>query len=73
MGTGDGAVTGFISNLGAFAPFAALAWWLIRDLAKQRDAALERNEALTTKVIELAQSGERTLGELTAAIKGNAH
>ncbi len=78
--TGD-IFTGFVTNLGFFGPAAWLGWWIIRnqrsDLISQRDDYMEqlkvereRNAELTDRVIQLAQSGERTLAELTAAVRG---
>ncbi len=78
----DGEIlTGFVTNLGFFGPAAFLGWWIInkqrQDLLAQRDDYLEqlkterdRNAALTDRVIALAQSGERTVAELTAAVRG---
>jgi len=79
------AVSGFFSNLGFFAPAAALGWWIIHtqrsdlikerdearaDLSKEREEARKRNDALTDRVIALAQSVERTMAEFIAAIRG---
>lgn len=73
-------LSGFLSNLGFFGPAAALGWWVIRtlraDLTAERDeakaqleAAQKRNDQLTDRVITLAQSVERTMAELTQAIR----
>lgn len=76
----DQVFAGFLSNLGFFAPAALLGWWVIKtlraDLTKERDDAKDeltkaqaRNDQLTDRVITLAQSVERTMAELTAAIR----
>lgn len=73
-------LTGFLSNLGFFGPAAVLGWWVImtlrKDLTSERDEAradlakaLARNDLLTDRVINLAQSTERTMAELAAAIR----
>lgn len=80
-GTPNDILTGFVTNLGFFGPAAFLGWWIIRkqreDLIAQRDDYAEqlkterdRNAALTDRVIQLAQSGERTVSELAAAVRG---
>ncbi len=72
-------LTGFFSNLGFFAPAAALGWWIIKtqrtDLISERDtaradlaAADKRVEELTDRVIVLAQSVEKTMAQFVAAI-----
>ncbi len=77
----DQVIVGFLSNFGFFAPVAGLGWWVIKtlrsDLMAERDQAqeqlkeaIERNNVLTDRVIALAQSVEKTMGELTAAIRG---
>lgn len=74
------AAEGLISNLGVFAPCAAIGWWVIRtqrtDLTKERDDARadladcrKRNEELSDRVITLAQGVERTMADLAAAIR----
>jgi len=78
--TVSAALTGFLSNLGFFGPAAVLGWWVIttlrKDLTKERDEARadlakaqSRNDQLTDRVITLAQSVERTMAELTTAIR----
>lgn len=75
------ALSSFLANFGFFAPAAAIGWWALKtmraDLIGERNTAQadlkaerDRNAALTDRVIVLAQSVERTMAELTAAIRG---
>lgn len=74
------AISGFIANLGVFAPCAAIMWWVIRTqrrdaelerslLHKALEKASERNEELEDRIIELARSMERTMAEFAAVIR----
>lgn len=50
----------FAPALGAFAPCAALGWWIIRQQAKTIEAKDARIATLTDALFKLAQSGQRT-------------
>jgi len=59
-----------LPSLGAFAPAAVLAWWIIRTqqrVIEQKDARIEK---LTDQVISLGSSTAQVLAELRAAVKG---
>lgn len=70
-----------LPSLGAFAPAAVLAWWIINTQQKAlaaKDAAYQeaieakdaRIEKLTDQVISLGTSTAQVLAELRAAMKG---
>jgi hypothetical protein len=50
----------FAKSLGAFAPFAALAWWIIRGQAKTIERKDARIDQLTNALFQLTQSSEKT-------------
>lgn len=65
--TMDALFSQFGPALGAFAPCALLGWWIIRSQSETIKAKDQRIEALTTALLELARSGERT----AAIVMGN--
>jgi hypothetical protein len=69
----DSALNSVLSSMGAAAPFALLAVYMIRWLMAELKAERGRNDSLVQQVILLAQAQERPAAEQTAAIKGLGH
>ena len=42
----------FLPGLGAFAPFAVLAWWVVRTQAKQLEAKEAHYRKITEQIVE---------------------
>jgi hypothetical protein len=59
-----------LPGLGAFGPFAVLAWWIINNQAKQLEARDTYISALTKDVIEVNKEASKTMAELRARIEG---
>lgn len=58
------------AQLGFLGLLLAFGWWLIRLQTAQLKNERDRNQALTDKVITMADSMARTASELTNSIKG---
>jgi len=59
-----------LPGLGAFGPFAVLAWWIINTQAKQLEAKDEYNRQLTERIIKTCEMVAQTMAELKAALRG---
>ena len=59
-----------LPGLGAFGPFAVLAWWIINNQAKQLEAKDTHNQQLTERIIKTCETVAQTMAELKAALRG---
>jgi hypothetical protein len=59
-----------LPGLGAFGPFAVLAWWIINNQAKQIEAKDAQNQQLTERIIRTCETVAQTMAELKAALRG---
>lgn len=59
-----------LPGLGAFGPFAVLAWWIINNQAKQLEAKDAHNQQLTERIIKTCETVAQTMAELKAALRG---
>ena len=59
-----------LPGLGAFGPFAVLAWWIINNQAKQLEAKDAHNQQLTERIIKTCETVAQTIAELKAALRG---
>jgi hypothetical protein len=59
-----------LPGLGAFGPFAVLAWWIINNQAKQIEAKDSQNQQLTERIIRTCETVAQTMAELKAALRG---
>ena len=59
-----------LPGLGAFGPFAVLAWWIINNQAKQLEARDVHNQQLTERIIKTCETVAQTMAELRAALRG---
>jgi hypothetical protein len=59
-----------LPGLGAFGPFAVLAWWIINNQAKQLEARDAHNQQLTERIIKTCETVAQTMAELKAALRG---
>jgi hypothetical protein len=59
-----------LPGLGAFGPFALLAWWVINNQAQQIKAKDTHNRQLTERIITTCETAAQTLAELKAALRG---
>jgi len=66
----DELISQILPSLGAFAPAAVLAFWIIRTQQRALEAKDARIETLTNQVISLGSSTAQVLAELRAAVKG---
>lgn len=58
------------AQLGFCGLLLAFGWWLVRQQNAQLKTERDRNQALTDKVISMAESMAKTAAELTNAVKG---
>ena len=61
-----------LAQLGAIGLLVAFMYWTIRGKNTELKAERDRNAALTDRLFTLASTVERTMGELTAAVKGSS-
>ena len=59
-----------LPGLGAFGPFAVLAWWIINNQAKQLEAKDAQNYQLTERIIKTCETAAQAMAELRAALRG---
>jgi len=59
-----------LPGLGAFGPFAVLAWWIINNQAKQLEVKDAHNQQLTERIIKTCETVAQTMAELKAALRG---
>ena len=59
-----------LPGLGAFGPFAVLAWWIINNQAKQLEAKEAQNHQLTERIIKTCETAAQAMAELRAALRG---
>ena len=59
-----------LPGLGAFGPFAVLAWWILNNQAKQIEAKDAQNQQLTERIIRTCETVAQTMAELKAALRG---
>ena len=59
-----------LPGLGAFGPFAVLAWWIINNQAKQIEAKDAQCQQLTERIIRTCETVAQTMAELKAALRG---
>ena len=59
-----------LPGLGAFGPFAVLAWWIINNQAKQIEAKDAQYQQLTERIIRTCETVAQTMAELKAALRG---
>lgn len=59
-----------LPGLGAFGPFAVLAWWILNNQAKQLEAKDTHNQQLTERIIKTCETVAQTMAELKAALRG---
>jgi hypothetical protein len=59
-----------LPGLGAFGPFAVLAWWIINNQARQIRAKDAHNRQLTERILKTCETAAQTMAELRAALRG---
>lgn len=59
-----------LPGLGAFGPFAVLAWWIINNQAKQLEAKDKYAADLTDDVIAANKEVAKTISELNVRLQG---
>lgn len=58
-----------LPGLGAFGPFAVLAWWIINNQAKQLEAKDAQLVAINEKVLDAVKTGTAALVEVRAELR----
>jgi hypothetical protein len=66
----DELLESLLPGLGAFGPFAVLAWWIINNQARQIEAKDAHNRRLTERIITTCETAAQTMAELKAALRG---
>jgi hypothetical protein len=66
----DELLRSLLPGLGAFGPFAVLAWWIINNQARQIEAKDSHNRQLTERIIRTCETAAQTMAELKAALRG---
>jgi len=66
----DELLKSLLPGLGAFGPFAVLAWWIINNQARQLEAKDAHNHQLTERIIKTCETAAQTMAELKAALRG---
>ena len=67
----DELLKSLLPGLGAFGPFAVLAWWIINNQARQIEAKDAHNRQLTERIITTCETAAQTMAELRAALRGD--
>ena len=68
--TMDELLKSVLPGLGAFGPFAVLAWWIINNQAKQIESKDAQSQQLTERIIKTCETVAQTMAELKAALRG---